>query len=171
MSSQPSVDSSFLEKLTDGFSSLSDGMAKLILRLFGSSNERSIRKLGYIRSRDPKTPPTLVSGSLLVQINALEEKMRPLSEDQLKAVTPAFRERLAKGETLDDLLPEAFAACREAGWRTKNMRHFDTQMLGGIILHRGNIAEMVTGEGKTLVATLPAFAECTGRQRRARRHG
>ncbi len=157
MSSQTSVESSFLEKLTDGFSSLSDSMAQLILRIFGSSNERAIRKLGYIRSRDPKVPPTVVPGSLLDQINAFEEKMRPLSEDQLKAVTPVFRERFAKGETLEDLLPEAFAACREAGWRTKNMRHFDTQMLGGVILHRGNIAEMVTGEGKTLVATLPAY--------------
>jgi preprotein translocase subunit SecA len=157
MSSQTSADSTFLEKLTDGFSSISDSFAKLILQLFGSSNERAVRKLGYIRSRDPKVPPTIASGSLVAKINALEEKMRPLSEEQLKALTPAFRERLAKGETLEDLLPEAFAACREAGWRTKNMRHFDTQMLGGIILHRGNIAEMVTGEGKTLVATLPAY--------------
>src|SRR6202022_3205451 len=69
---------------------------------------------------------------------------------------PAFRVPLAKGEPLDDLLPEGFAACREAAKRTKNMRHFDVQMLGGVVLHRGNIAEMVTGEGKTLVATLPA---------------
>ena len=83
--------------------------------------------------------------------------MNALSDDELKGLTPKFRERLAKGETLDDLLPEAFAACREAGRRTKNMRHFDVQILGGIVLHRGNIAEMVTGEGKTLVATLPAY--------------
>jgi preprotein translocase subunit SecA len=157
MSSQTSVDSGFLDKLTDGLSSLSDGMAQFILRLFGSSNERAIRKLGYISSRDPKTPPTIVPGSLLAQINALEEKMKPLSDEQLKAITPALKERLAKGETLDDILPEAFAACREAGWRTKQMRHFDVQMLGGIILHQGNISEMVTGEGKTLVATLPAY--------------
>ena len=157
MSSQTSADSTFLEKLTDGFSSVSDGFAQLILKLFGSSNERAVRKLGYIRSRDPKTPPTVAPGSLLATINSLEEKMQPLSDEQLKALTPVFRERFAKGETLDDLLPEAFAACREAGLRTKNMRHFDTQMLGGVILHRGNIAEMVTGEGKTLVATLPAY--------------
>src|SRR4029450_1088592 len=70
---------------------------------------------------------------------------------------PQFRARLAKGETLEELLPEAFAACREAALRTKNMRHYDVQILGGIVLHRGNIAEMVTGEGKTLVATLPAY--------------
>ena len=83
--------------------------------------------------------------------------MKALSDDELKGLTPKFRERLAKGETLDDLLPEAFAACREAARRTKNMRHFDVQIVGGVVLHRGNIAEMVTGEGKTLVATLPAY--------------
>src|SRR5215471_11274188 len=82
--------------------------------------------------------------------------MQALSDEELRGLTPKFRERLAQGATLDDLLPEVFAACREAGKRTKNMRHFDVQMLGGIVLHRGNIAEMVTGEGKTLVATLPA---------------
>src|SRR5919201_1724646 len=80
-----------------------------------------------------------------------------LSDAELKGMTAHFRERLANGETLEDLLPEAFAACREAAKRTKNMRHFDVQILGGIVLHRGNIAEMVTGEGKTLVATLPAY--------------
>src|SRR5207249_9589038 len=115
-----------------------------------------VRKLGDIRSRDPQVPPTIVPGSLRAQVNALEEKMRALRAEELKALTPHFRERLAKGATLEDLLPEAFAACREAGRRTKNMRHFDVQILGGICLHRGMIAEMVTGEGKTLVATLPA---------------
>src|SRR5437660_10343754 len=73
------------------------------------------------------------------------------------ALTPAYRERLAAGETLEDLLPEVFAACREVARRHKNMRHFDVQIVGGAVLHRGNIAEMVTGEGKTLVATLPAY--------------
>src|SRR5262249_34876024 len=95
-------------------------------------------------------------GSLLAQVNDLEEKMRALSDEELKALTPALRQRLANGATLDDLLPEAFAACRQAGRRTKNMRHFDVQIVGGIVLHRGNIAGMVTGEGKTLVAPLPA---------------
>ncbi len=94
---------------------------------------------------------------MLAQVNELEEKMHALSDDELKALTPQFRQRLAQGTPLDDLLPEAFAACREAALRTKNMRHFDTQILGGVVLHRGNIAEMVTGEGKTLVATLPAY--------------
>src|SRR5918912_12199 len=79
------------------------------------------------------------------------------SNEELKALTPQFRERLRQGASLEDLLPEAFAACREAGRRAKDMRHFDVQILGGIVLHRGNIAEMVTGEGKTLVATLPAY--------------
>src|SRR5439155_17973542 len=88
--------------------------------------------------------------------NELEEKMHALSPEELKALTPQFKQRLANGATLEDLLPESFAACREAGRRTKNMRHFDSQILGGVVLHRGNIAEMVTGEGKTLVATLPA---------------
>src|SRR5205807_3820021 len=94
---------------------------------------------------------------LLAQVNELEEKMHVLSPEELKALTPQLRQRLANGATLEDLLPEAFAACREAAYRTKNMRHFDVQILGGIVLHRGNIAEMVTGEGKTLVATLPAY--------------
>src|SRR5205823_3706911 len=86
-----------------------------------------------------------------------EPRMQAISDAELKELTPKFRARLAAGEALDDLLPEAFAACREAAKRFKNMRHFDVQILGGVVLHRGNIAEMVTGEGKTLVATLPAF--------------
>src|SRR5207244_1117101 len=101
-------------------------------------------------------PYRVVPGSILDQVNQLEPQMRALSDDEIKGLTPKFRERLAKGETLDDLLPEAFAACREAARRTKNMRHFDVQIVGGVVLHQGNIAEMVTGEGKTLVATLPA---------------
>ena len=83
--------------------------------------------------------------------------MKALSDDELKGLTVKFRERLANGEDLEDILPEAFAACREVGWRTKGMRHYDVQIVGGVILHQGNIAEMVTGEGKTLVATLAAY--------------
>src|SRR5205807_2022099 len=101
--------------------------------------------------------PIIIPSGLLAQVNALEPKMHALSEEELKAVTAEYRQRLAHGTTLEDLLPEAFAACREAAYRTKNMRHFDVQILGGIVLHRGNIAEMVTGQGKTLVATLPAY--------------
>jgi preprotein translocase subunit SecA len=157
MTTETSMDVSFLEKLGDGLTAFSEKFAGFLMRLFGSSNERYIRKLGYIRSKDPNVPPTVVPSGLLAQVNELEEKMQALSDDELKALTPQLRQRLANGATLDDLLPEAFAACREAGRRTKNMRHFDVQILGGVVLHRGNIAEMVTGEGKTLVATLPAY--------------
>jgi len=157
MSSETSMDISFWEKLSDALSAFSESIGKFLLRLFGSSNERYIRSLGYVRPSNPNATHTVIPGSLLAQVNELEEKMRRLSDEELKALTPQFRERLAQGATLDDLLPEAFAACREAARRTKNMRHFDVQILGGIVLHRGNIAEMVTGEGKTLVATLPAY--------------
>jgi len=151
------MDVSFWEKLGDGLSALSEKTSSLLMRIFGSSNERFIRKLGYIRTRDPENPYVVEPGSLLAEVNALEEKTKALSEEELRATASKLRERLANGATLDDLLPEAFAACREAGRRMKNMRHYDVQILGGIVLHRGNIAEMVTGEGKTLVATLPAF--------------
>jgi preprotein translocase subunit SecA len=151
------MDVSVWEKLGDGLSAFSDGVGRFLTRLFGSSNERYVRKLGYIRSNAPGVAHTVIPGSLLDSVNKLEEGMRALSDEQLRELTPKYRERLAKGETLEDLLPEAFAACREAGRRAKNMRHFDVQILGGVVLHRGNIAEMVTGEGKTLVATLPAY--------------
>ncbi len=87
----------------------------------------------------------------------LEEEFAKLTDEQLQAKTPEFKERLANGETLDDILPEAFAACREASWRVIGLKHFPVQIIGGIILHQGRIAEMRTGEGKTLVATLPAY--------------
>src|SRR5438132_7919254 len=90
-------------------------------------------------------------------INDLQPAMRELSDIDLAAKTIEFRERLAQGATLDDLLIEAFAVVREAGRRFLNMRHFDVQLIGGIVLHRGKIAEMRTGEGKTLVATLPVY--------------
>jgi preprotein translocase subunit SecA len=145
------------DRFTDGLTAASDGVSRFLTRLFGASNERYVRKLGYVPTNDPAKPPTVLPGSLLAQVNALEEQMKALSDDELRQTAPRLREKLRQGATLDDLLPEAFAACREAGRRTKNMRHFDVQILGGIVLHRGNIAEMVTGEGKTLVATLPAF--------------
>src|SRR5256885_12723215 len=147
----------FLEKLGEKFSNLPDAVMKAMTRVFGSSNERFVRKIGFIASKDPDKPHTVIPGSLLAQVNELEPAMAAKSDDQLKGLTPKFRERLKNGETLDDLLPEAFAACREAAKRAKNMRHYDVQIVGGIVLHRGNIAEMVTGEGKTLVATLPAY--------------
>ena len=117
------------------------GFSCIAQRIFGSSNERKIRPF---KAR-------------VDAINALEPKFAPLSDDALRALTPAFKERLAKGETLEDLLPEAFAVVREAAKRTLRQRHFDVQLIGGMVLHHGNIAEMKTGEGKTLVATLPVY--------------
>ena len=109
--------------------------------VFGTAHERKMEVL----------KPTID------KINRLEPKMRALSDNQLRERTPEFRARLRKGETLDELLPEAFATVREAGIRVLGMRHFDVQLIGGIILHRGGIAEMKTGEGKTLVASLPLY--------------
>ncbi len=101
---------------------------------------------------------------ILEQINLLENEFEKLSNEALLARTDEFRKRFADGESLDDLLPEAFAAVREAGKRTIGLRHYDVQMIGGITLHRGNISEMRTGEGKTLVATLPLYLNAiTGR--------
>ncbi|MBV9694255.1 MAG: preprotein translocase subunit SecA, partial [Alphaproteobacteria bacterium] len=117
------------------------GFSAIAQRFFGSSNERRIRPM-----------MARVAG-----INALEPRFQAMSDDQLRAMTAAFKERLAKGETLEDILPEAFAVVREAAKRTLGQRHFDVQLVGGMVLHEGNIAEMKTGEGKTLVATLPVY--------------
>ncbi|MEO8965132.1 MAG: preprotein translocase subunit SecA, partial [Gammaproteobacteria bacterium] len=116
-------------------------VASLITRIFGSRNQRVLRGMWKV----------------VETINAFESSIAALSDTALKAKTAEFRERLQKGETLDQLLPEAFAVVREAGKRVLNMRHFDVQLLGGMVLHGGNIAEMRTGEGKTLVATLAAY--------------
>ena len=112
-----------------------------LTQIFGSRNQRLLKQ-------HQKT---------VRAINALEPAMEKLSDAELQAKTPALKERLAKGETLDDILPEAFAVCREASKRVLKMRHFDVQMIGGMVLHHGKIAEMGTGEGKTLMATLPAY--------------
>ena len=109
--------------------------------IFGSSNERYVKSLGKI----------------VTQINALEEQIQAFSDEELKAQTDKFRAQLESGKTLDDILPEAFATVREASIRVLGMRHFDVQMIGGIVLHRGEISEMRTGEGKTLVATLATY--------------
>ncbi len=132
---------SIWETIGSFFTTLATGFERGITSLFGSSNARYIKKL------QPKVDA----------INACEPKFQALSDEQLKAQTVLFRQRLAAGETLDDLLVEAFAACRESGRRHLGMRHYDVQLMGGMILHGGDIAEMVTGEGKTLVATLPAY--------------
>jgi len=113
---------------------------------------------------DPHKKEVQKMGPILEQINQFEDEYEKLSDDALRGKTDEFRARLGKGETLDDLLPEAFAAVREAGKRTIGLRHYDVQMIGGITLHRSNIAEMRTGEGKTLVATLPLYLNAiTGR--------
>jgi len=116
-------------------------IGQLLAKVIGTQNEREIKRL---RPR-------------LAEINALEPAIQSLTDEQLRAKTVEFRERLAQGATIDDLLHESFAVVREAGRRVLNMRHFDVQLLGGMVLHNGTIAEMKTGEGKTLVATLPAY--------------
>ncbi|AKX43740.1 preprotein translocase subunit SecA [Thiopseudomonas alkaliphila] len=115
--------------------------APLLRKVFGSKNDRDVKRMQKaVRS-----------------VNALEEQMQALSDEQLQAKTIEFRERLSQGETLNKILPEAFAVCREAGKRVMGMRHFDVQLIGGMALHEGKIAEMRTGEGKTLVATLAVY--------------
>ena len=116
-------------------------MASLLTRIFGSRNQRLVKKLQ----------------GLTVQVGALESRYQAMSDADLSAQTGLFRERLEKGETLDGLIPEAFAVVREAGRRVLGMRHFDVQLIGAAVLHQGKISEMRTGEGKTLVATLPAY--------------
>ena len=116
-------------------------IANLLKKIVGTKNERELKRIG----------------PLIEEINSHEQKMHSLSDEELKGMTPFFKERLEKGEELDSILPEAFAAVREAASRTVNMRHFDVQLIGGVVLHEGKIAEMATGEGKTLVATLPVY--------------
>ncbi|MDX9719078.1 MAG: preprotein translocase subunit SecA, partial [Thauera sp.] len=118
----------------------------LLKKIFGSRNDRLIRQYK----------------STVRKINALEPEMAALSDEALRGKTAEFRQRVADGETLDALLPEAFAVVREAGKRVHGMRHFDVQLVGGMVLHNGKIAEMRTGEGKTLVATLPAYLNALG---------
>ncbi|MBO5339871.1 MAG: preprotein translocase subunit SecA [Oscillospiraceae bacterium] len=113
----------------------------LFTKVFGTRSQRELKTIEPV----------------VRKIEALEESYKALTDAQLQAKTPELKARLAAGETLDDILPEAFAACREAAWRVLGMRHYRVQLIGGIILHQGRIAEMKTGEGKTLVATLPAY--------------
>jgi preprotein translocase subunit SecA len=114
---------------------------RMLTSVFGSRNERLLRQLSGI----------------VKKVNALEAQMHALSDTELQAKTPEFQQRIAKGESLDKILPEAFAVCREASQRVLGMRHYDVQLIGGMVLHMGKIAEMRTGEGKTLVATLPVY--------------
>ena len=114
---------------------------KLMTKMFGSRNDRLIKQMN----------------KEVMKINALEPVMESLSDEELKAKTAEFKERLAKEESLSSILPEAFAVVREASKRVFGMRHFDVQMIGGMVLNDGKIAEMRTGEGKTLTATLPSY--------------
>ena len=113
----------------------------LLKKIFGSRNDRLVKQYFQV----------------VQKINSLEAGISALSDTDLKAKTEEFRQRYAKGQSLDDLLPEAFAVVREAGKRVLGMRHFDVQLIGGMVLHHGKISEMRTGEGKTLVATLPSY--------------
>src|SRR5947207_8859280 len=113
-----------------------------LLKTLLDGNEREVKKLRSM---------------VETKINPLEPQFEPLSNEQLAAKTTEFRERLSKGETIDDILPEAFALVREASKRVLGQRHYDVQMIGGMVLHQGRMAEMATGEGKTLVATLPLY--------------
>jgi preprotein translocase subunit SecA len=117
------------------------GLDTIAKKVFGSSNDRKVKGVRGI----------------VEQINALEPEFEKLSDDGIIAKTAELRQRAQDGESLDDLLPEAFANCREAAKRALGLRAFDVQLMGGIFLHQGNIAEMKTGEGKTLVATFPAY--------------
>ena len=116
-------------------------ISKFLKMVFGSRNDRELKRMGKV----------------VKKINALADDIKALSDEQLQARTGEFRQRLADGESLDKILPEAFAVVREAGERVLGLRHFDVQLVGGMVLHEGKIAEMRTGEGKTLVATLPAY--------------
>ena len=113
----------------------------LMDKIFGTYSERELKRIYPIRDK----------------VLALDEQFSKMSDQELKAMTPKLKERLSNGESLDDILPEAFATCREAAWRVLGMKHFPVQIVGGIVLHQGRIAEMKTGEGKTLVATLPVY--------------
>jgi preprotein translocase subunit SecA len=116
-------------------------IGSFIKKIVGSKNERELKRIQPMVQR----------------INQIEPQILPLSNEELRSRTSAFKERIARGEPLVEILPEAFAVVREAARRTLGERHFDVQLIGGIVLHEGKIAEMATGEGKTLVSTLPAY--------------
>ena len=139
----------YWDATTHFFGGLVSGFEKAVTGVFGSSNARYVKKLE----------------SKVDAINALESNYSSLSNEELHEVTEGFKQRLKNGETTDDIMIEAFAVCREGGKRFLGMRHYDVQMIGGMVLHSGAVAEMVTGEGKTLVATLPSYLnalECRG---------
>ena len=122
-------------------------IGSLIKKIVGSKNERELRRI-----------KPLVQG-----INQVESQVRPLSDEQLRIRTSEFKDRVAKGESLEEILPEAFAVVREAARRTLGERHYDVQLIGGIVLHEGKISEMATGEGKTLVVYPACLSQCPHR--------
>ena len=124
----------------------------VVKKVFGSKNDRELKRMRKV----------------VAKVNALEEGLTTLDDASLAAKTSEFKQRLSSGETLDQILPEAFAVCREASRRVMGMRHFDVQLIGGISLHEGTIAEMRTGEGKTLCGYLGGLSKCLGRQWRIR---
>ena len=113
----------------------------ILTKILGSQNERELKRMGPI----------------VEQVSELEKKISPLSDESLRAKTQEFKDSLEAGQTLEDILPQVFAVVREVSCRTTGLRHYDVQILGGVVLHRGKIAEMKTGEGKTLVSTLPVY--------------
>lgn len=150
-----------LEKVGDVVGQVFGGVERGIRGLFGSSNDRDVKKLGFLRNA--KTGATsVIPGSMLEYVAGQETVTEALTEGELNGTAEFMRARLAGGETLDDIMPDMFARIREAGKRYLKMRHYDVQLVGGAILHSGRIAEMVTGEGKTLVATLPAALNAVG---------
>ena len=126
----------------------------LLAKVFGTKHDREIKAIR----------------PMVAAINDLEPELKTFSDADLAAKTQEFKQRFSNGASLDDILIEAFAVFREAGRRILNMRHFDVQLIGGIVLHRGRIAEMKTGEGKTLVATLPSYLNALAGQGRSRRY-
>ena len=142
-------------KIGDIFTAVTSTVERGITGMFGSSNERRVKNIGF--SREKNGDSKIIPGSLIDQIGKLEPSYQKLTNEELGQTSVKLRARLDAGETLDDILPDAFAAGREAGVRFLKMRHYDVQLVGGIVLHRGMIAEMTTGEGKTLVATLPTY--------------
>ena len=128
---------------------------KFVEKIFGSHSQRELKMI---------LP-------LVDKVESLRPQMQSLSDEELRGKTQEYKTRYANGESLDSLLPEAYATVREAAKRVLNMEHYRVQLIGGVILHQGRIAEMRTGEGKTLVSTLPAYSECTDRRGRAYRYG
>ncbi|HWL06982.1 MAG TPA: preprotein translocase subunit SecA [Planctomicrobium sp.] len=145
----------FIDRLGDFFNTITAFIERLLRGMLGSSNERMIKNIGFSRDREGNSQ--VIPGTVLDRINSLEPEMQKLTEGELRATTDRLRRKLADGKTTEQILPEAFAAVREAGVRYLQMRHYDVQMVGGYILNQGKIAEMMTGEGKTLVASLPAY--------------